>query len=108
MQPSIITSTNPDNRKNWFITVEITTPVNINVRMAPDKLVAEHSSIKSYLNSKLVQKWVSPEEMVLEIIEELNNELVPKWIEVIYMHEGIKIEIQDRQPGMSGFGAPEK
>ena len=74
--------------------------------MIPDKLIADHSSIKNYLTTKLKENWSSPEKMVLNIIEELNNELIPKWIEVVYMHEGVKIEVEDRQPGVSDFEIP--
>ncbi|MBL4601932.1 MAG: hypothetical protein JKY84_04240 [Emcibacteraceae bacterium] len=103
MSENIKTSPNPDTRKNWTISVEITQPVYVKMQLVPDRLIAEHSSMKNQITAILNQNWLNPEEMVLHIIETFNNELVPKWIEVLYQHEGISIQIDDRQPGLTNF-----
>lgn len=107
MSDLIISSANPDSRKNWLITVEINSPVFISMRMVPDRLVAQHSSIKNHISEIALQNWSSPEEMILAIIEGVNNELVPKWLEVTYKDQGITIKIEDLQPGLANFKPPE-
>ena len=79
----------PDGRKNWVISVEINEPIYLKVCFVPDKLIADHVSIKNYLARVLTQAWPSPEEMILTIIEDINNELVPKWVEVFYSKNGV-------------------
>ena len=103
MSENIKTSPNPDNRKNWIISVETTEPVYVRVQLVPDRLIAEHSSMKIQITEILNQNWLNPEEMVLHIIETFNNELIPKWIEVLYQHKGVSIKIDDRQPGLTNF-----
>lgn len=99
MAANITSSNNSDQRKNWLITVEITNPVKISVTYIPHKLIADHKSLKIFLNEKANEEWDTPESMTLNIIENINNELVPKWLKVTYEYEGIVIEIEDSQPG---------
>lgn len=108
MNSKIKNSANPDSRKNWLITVEINSPVFVSLRMVPDKLVAEHSSIKNHISEIALQNWSNPEEMILAIIEDVNNELVPKWLEVVYKNKGLTIKIEDLQPGLTNFNPPER
>jgi len=108
MSTKITTSANPDSRKNWILSVEITDPVHIRLRLVPDKLIADHSSLKNHIDEIINKSWSSPEEMSLTIIENINNELIPKWLEVIYVHEGVSVKIEDRQPGLAGFNPPEE
>ena len=108
MSTKITTSPNPDSRKNWIISVEITDPVLIRLRLVPDKLIADHRSLKNHIDEIINKNWSSPEEMSLAIIENINNELIPKWLEVIYAHEGVSVKIEDRQPGLGEFSPPEE
>ena len=95
----IKTYSNPDSRKNWIISIELDSEPVILLRYIPDRLVADHISIKKYLNSQLAVDWPMPEEMLLKMIEDVQNELVPKWLEVEYSHWGIVVKIEDKQPG---------
>ncbi len=99
MTPTIISYSNPDSRKNWQITVEISDPVHVSLVMVPDKLVAAHGSIKNYMTERAQASWEYPEEMILKIIEDINNEMVPKWLKVTYRHNGVTVEVEDCQPG---------
>ncbi len=99
MTAQIITNPNPDTRKNWIFTIENMEPDHIQLRIIPDKLVADHSSIRNYLNSHLLENFSSPEEMLVKIIEDVNNALVPIWVEVTYRSDGIIVKVEDKQPG---------
>jgi len=95
----IKTYSNPDSRKNWIISIKLDSEPLILLRYIPDRLVADHISIKKYLNSQLDIKWPTPEEMLLKMVEDVQNELVPKWLELEYNHLGILVKIEDKQPG---------
>ncbi len=95
----INTYSNPDIRKNWIISIELDSVPVILLRYIPDRLVADHESAKKYLNSQLAIEWPTPEEMLFKVIEDVQNELVPKWLEVQYNHQGIVVKIEDKQPG---------
>ena len=95
----IKTYANPDSRKKWIISVELDSAPAILLRYIPDRLVADHTSARKYLKSQLDDDWSTPEEMVLKMIEDIHNELVPKWLEVEYSHHGVVVKIEDKQPG---------
>lgn len=103
MTITIKTSPIPDTRKNWLITLEISEPVVITIRIVPDKLIADHASLKEYVQAILKDNKSRPEDIILSIIENINNELVPKWLEVFYEHEGVSVKIEDRQAGFDNF-----
>lgn len=106
MSTQLKTYPNPDSRKNWLISVEIHEPIKLKIRMVPDKLVADHTGLKSYLREIVRKDWITPEEMTLTLIESINNDLIPKWLEVIYQHKDITIKLEDQQPGLTAFTAP--
>jgi|TARA_R110002096_G_scaffold435548_1_gene661367 7-cyano-7-deazaguanine reductase len=106
MSTQLKTYPNPDSRKNWLIVVEIKEPVQLRVKMVPDKLIADHQEFKSLIRRVVGQDWGTPEEMTLNIIENINNDLVPMWLEVIYERDGIMVRLEDRQPGLADFQAP--
>ena len=106
MNATITTTSIPDGRKNWVISVEIQAPVHVKIRLVPDKLIADHDSLKNYIIKTLNQSWQTPEEMILNIIEGLNNELVPKWVEVFYSQNGVSVRLEDQHPGLDGFTPP--
>jgi len=106
MSTQLKTYPNPDSRKNWLIVVKIEEPVQIRIRMVPDKLIANHQELKSHIRKIAAQDWGTPEEMTLNIIESVNNDLIPKWLDVIYECDGISVRLEDRQPGLADFKLP--
>lgn len=103
MNMTIKTSPIPDSRKNWLITLEISEPVTIKIRVVPDKLIADHVSLKEYVQTAIKNNRSSPEGIILSIIENINNELIPKWLDVFYEHKGVSVLIEDQQPGLDRF-----
>lgn len=100
MQKNLKTFPNPDNRKDWTITVELPSPSALSLCFIPDKLIANHNDIKENLNSYYMEKWDCPEEMLFNIIEFFNNALVPLWLEVTYKSDNCIITVEDSQPGL--------
>ena len=107
MLSKIHSYSNPDNRKDWKISIGIIEPYVISVTYVPDKLLAEHNSIQNYLSECSDKEWASPEAMLLSIIEDVNNEIVPKWLRIEYKYENTEIAIEDQQPGLGNFKSPD-
>ena len=103
MSTTIKTLPIPDTRKKWLIELKISDPVVITVRIIPDKLITDHASLKAYVQTTLIDTKSCPEDIILSIIEEINNELVPKWLEVFYEHDGVSVKIEDQQPGLDNY-----
>ncbi len=103
MSDLINTYSVPDTRKDWLFMVEIEKPKYISVTLIPDKLSADHGSMRDYLRHKAGQSWQTPDDMILAMIEDINNALVPKWLEVIYENDGVTLKVEDRQPGMENL-----
>ena len=95
------THPNPDNRKSWMITAEVKTPKFIVLRFVPDKLISDHNDLKKLIQQYANNDELTPEKIVLNLIEDVNNELVPKWLEVSYEHNGICVKAEDQQPGQN-------
>ncbi len=106
MNDIIKTHSITDTRKDWLLVIEISSPVKIKVTLIPDKLTADHSSVTRYLNDMANKDWENPEKMILQIIEDINNALVPKWLEVAYEKDGIILKVEDRQPGLENLNFP--
>lgn len=100
MNSKLITYPNPDNRKNWTITAEINTPKKLRLSFIPDKLMADHQELINLLKQHASNESLTPEENALNLIESVNNELVPKWLEISHEHNGIIIKIEDEQPSI--------
>ena len=56
--------------------------IKIEVRYVPDKLVLEVASFESYLGSCLILASEELEKLASVILEDLNNEIVPRWLHV--------------------------
>lgn len=74
------------------------------IRYVPDTLVMEKSSLGGYLQVIGAGDWQSLEDVAAAILDDLNNELVPRWV-----HVGISgpedgngarhsVIVEDRQP----------
>lgn len=99
MTVSIETLPCPDNRKNWTISIETKSPINILVCIIPDKLIVDHVQFKQYLRTQNIEDFSNPEEMLIKIIEDVNNAIVPKWVEITYKSDDIIIKVEDKQVG---------
>ena len=54
----------------------------VRMRYIPDKLLVERSSFTTFLASLDAAESDAPEELALAILDEMNNEIVPRWIQI--------------------------
>lgn len=58
-------------------------PVRFRLRYVPDKLIFDTGSFGVYLASVTApDEWVSLEASAADILDDVNNEIVPRWIQV--------------------------
>lgn len=68
----------------------------------PDKLLLDHASFEDYLAQWQTAPVQEPEELALTILEDVTDQVVPKWIEVVLKSEtelAVTVTVKDRQPG---------
>lgn len=97
---SLQTAANPDARHDYLVDVATSTPdgTRLWLRYVPDREVLDTTSVRGYVYA-LPQLGL--EALALTVIDDLANELVPRWVEVIaertspVLH---RVTIEDRQP----------
>lgn len=102
----------PNPYRNKTYTVSITQEITLKnqsfsfgLRYVPDKLLLNHEGLVGYLEQVLTHNDKKAEIMAHDILEDVMDQVVPKWIEVNFSHEenkfgqNVLITIEDRQPG---------
>lgn len=109
LKDHLSTDTNPHRAKAMTCALrqEITTDhgiFHIGLRYVPDKLLLSPASLAPYLQKRLDHKDVAPESLAPEILEDIMDQLIPKWGEVSVLQitnaHGQKslVTAEDRQP----------
>ncbi len=107
-EKDILTSfPNPYRRKTY--TVSVTQDVTIGrrayqfvVRYIPDKLLLDNQGLNSYLRQREAGR---AETLAHDIMEDIMDQIIPKWIEVNLRQkhnkfgQNIRVTMTDRQPG---------
>ncbi|MCF6215636.1 MAG: hypothetical protein L3J58_05620 [Emcibacter sp.] len=102
-------SENPYRNKTYVVSItqEITLNQKIylfGLRYVPDKLLLNHEGLDDYLGQMIAHKTTKAENMAHDILEDITNHIIPKWIEVNLVNgdnnrgQNISITIEDRQP----------
>ena len=81
--------------------------VTVTLRYVPDRVVLAAAAFQAYLDA--VGDGVSREEMAVTLLEDINNEVVPRWVHVTVAtdaggDDGVlshRVTAEDRQPGWS-------
>lgn len=81
-------------------------PAAMTLRYIPDRLVLDPDCLPRYLDEISSTDWDSVEAMAITLLDDLNNELVPRWINVaVRRHpdateplEHHEVVVEDRQP----------
>ncbi|VAX02455.1 hypothetical protein MNBD_ALPHA03-498 [hydrothermal vent metagenome] len=102
-------SENPYRNKTYV--VSITQEITLNqktylfgLRYIPDKLILDHDGLADYLRQMLAHKTTKAEKLGHDILEDVTNHIIPKWIEVNLVDEennqgqNIWVTIEGRQP----------
>jgi len=71
------------------------------LRYVPDKLIVEPDALARYVGQLAARDHDGPEDIALAILADLNNETVPRWVEVACAHRPAprhRVLVEDRQP----------
>jgi len=81
-------------------------PAEIILRYVPDRMILDATSFENYLEFIGQSNWSSLEELAVTILDDVRNELVARWVQVIVKHrpQGLShlhrqaITLEDYQP----------
>lgn len=80
---------NPDQKLDYVVSLKATiktslaeSPVEACLRYVPDRVVLKPASLDDYLGQVGAIRWSSPEEFAVTVLNDINDELVARWIEV--------------------------
>ncbi|WP_419797515.1 MAG: hypothetical protein ACNI26_14585 [Terasakiella sp.] len=102
----IATKDNPNRVNDYVITFQITctrTARRLRLRYVPDKVIIDTAKIDAYFAQLFDLPDYSLEQTANALLEDMNNELVARWIQVFAEEEPhqtitLTIVIEDRQP----------
>lgn len=97
----LTTVANPDARHDYLVELsgEPAEGVRLTVRYVPDRLVAGPDAFAAYLASAPADGTL--EGLALSTLDDVNNELVPRWVEVTAERSTPvphRVLVEDRQP----------
>jgi hypothetical protein len=105
------TNANPDTHNDYVVGIEAETPplpglggVRVALRYVPDKLILGPVCLDGYLSALAGRPWTTLEGLALALRDDLNDVLVPRWLELsICPTEALSairhgILVEDRQP----------
>ncbi|WP_138379772.1 hypothetical protein [Luteithermobacter gelatinilyticus] len=113
MKKLLISHNNPDKRRDYVISLRKIVTFNHNsyvftLRYVPDKLILQHGAFDDYLEQCQIlgqlPEWTTPEGLALHVLEDIMDEIVPKWVGLSIVRKGedggleVKIAVEDRQP----------
>ena len=109
----LATTPNPDPKLDYVTALKGTIPpgeeggeTTIALRYVPDKLILDPAAFGRYLEALKGPQWGSLEEVAVIILNDINNEVVARWVQVSASapdgaHAGVAehgVLVEDRQP----------
>jgi 7-cyano-7-deazaguanine reductase len=98
------TRENRNNKIDYLVTLQVTISKSFGVviRYIPDLAILDTAAVNNYFATLGAINWENLEELGLTILNDLNNELVPRWVQVTVSgtSAGIAhcVTLEDRQP----------
>ncbi|HYD31806.1 MAG TPA: hypothetical protein VEB64_13275 [Azospirillaceae bacterium] len=97
------TTANPDPGHDYLVRLAGNVAgASLAVRFVPDQLVLNPAGFAGYRAALAQEPWPALEALAITVLEDLNNELVPRWVQVVATREAPhthEVVIEDRQPG---------
>lgn len=96
----LATRANPQSGLDYLVAID-TAAVSgraIQLRYVPDKLLLRPEAFDAYLSTLTSGSEMPAEELALAIIEDINNEVVPRWVQV-----KIKSTARGQEPNSSAY-----
>lgn len=79
---------------------DMRSPAMLAVRFVPDRLILAAGALPRFATELASQEWSSPEALATAVFDDINNELVPRWLNLrLDAGDGHRIVLEDRQPG---------
>lgn len=78
--------------------------VDVALRYVPDALTVSPTAFAAYLRALESGEWPSHENLATTILQDVSNELVPRWVQIITRQDEAgdasehKVLVEDRQP----------
>ena len=108
----LVTEPNPDRRLDYVVSLDEYVPLlgegesRTELFYIPDRLILRSGSLARYLEALTRLAWDSLEEVAVTIRDDINNEVVPRWLQIaVAAPEGEHPEagshgvmLEDRQP----------
>jgi len=98
------TAANPNTRTDYVVSLggEVVGLCRVEVRYIPDQAILTPASFAAYLKGLAALPWTHLEEITASVVNDLNNELVPRWVQVSVSGNSAdmahRVTIEDRQP----------
>ena len=76
-------------------------PLTVCIYYVPDRLIAEAALTTDYFKLLAQQPWPGVEELAHAVIDDFNNELIPRWISIritAHLDAEFSVYMEDRQP----------
>ncbi|PWC31154.1 hypothetical protein [Azospirillum sp. TSO35-2] len=98
----LTTRPSPDPRHDYLVELrgEPMPGTRLTLRLVPDRLVPDPAGVVAYL-ATFADVAEGLEALALAVLDDLNNELVPRWVEVTVERDAPlphRVVIEDRQP----------
>jgi len=71
----------------------------VRIMYVPDRLVLPGESLQNYFDAVAKADLGSLENLAIEMLDDFNNEIVPRWVQIDIFLKGSQITTTDRQPG---------
>lgn len=101
----LTTAANPDARHDYLVELhgEPAPGTRLTLRYVPDRAVVTPDGVAAYLGALSdAAAATGPEALAIAVLDDLNNELIPRWVEVTVertLPVPQRVVIEDRQPG---------
>ena len=107
------TQANPNPKVDYLSVVRDTVggdEISVLLRYVPDKLVMPPTAFTAYLKAFHTADFHSLETFALTLLEDINNEVVPRWVEITVTQSssgwspGHSVTVVDQQPRWNNTG----
>ncbi len=109
----LVGARNPGRRHDYVVTLTgrlavARAPLRVVLRYVPDRMVLPAGAFAAYIEELGADDWTSIEALAVAMVEDLNSELIPRWLRVSLIAEGngadrdgaagYRVDVEDRQP----------
>ena len=98
------TCENINAKVDYIVTLSgtISQTCRVDIRYIPDLAILKPASLNAYLNTLGTMGWDRLEALGLTILNDLNNEVIPRWVQVTVSGNSAdmahRVTLEDRQP----------